>query len=42
VASSNGDDKKRRKLTVGDVLTYIFGLLFFLLVLAMITVKWWG
>ena len=29
MATSNGEDKKRRKLTLGDVLTYIFGLLFF-------------
>ena len=42
MATSNGEDKKRRKLTLGDWLTYIFGLLFFLFVLMMITVKWWG
>ena len=32
MATSNGEDKKRRKLTLGDVLTYIVGLLFFLFV----------
>ena len=32
MATSNGEDKKRRKLTLGDWLTYIFGLLFFLFV----------
>ena len=32
MATSNGEDKKRRKLTLGDWLTYISGLLFFLFV----------
>ena len=32
MATSNGEDKKRRKLTLGDVLTYIIALLFFLFV----------
>ena len=35
-------DKKRRKLTLGDYLTYIIGLLSFLFVLHMLTVKWHG
>ena len=40
MATSNGEDKKRRKLTFGDVLTYIIGLLFFLFVLYMFVSLW--
>ena len=32
MATSNGKDIKRRKLTPGECLTYIFALLFFLFV----------
>lgn len=42
MASSNGNDKKRRKLTVGDLLTYIVGTLFFLFVFVMLTARWHG
>lgn len=42
MAPSNGNDKKRRKLTLGDWLTYIIGTLFFLFVFYMLTVRWHG
>ena len=42
MATSNEKDIKRRKLTLGDCITYIIALLFFLFVCLMLSQKWIG
>ena len=36
------NNKKPRKLTLGDIITYIIGFLFFLFVFYMLTLNWHG